>query len=305
MQPADRLQLRPGTLAASLAGATCRAIAAGALRPIDTEAHLVEDSGVRFLVRVASSLARKDAELAKRVGQERDDGRAFDPFLPYEEAMFVADVSDTHVALLNKFNVIEHHLLIVTREFVHQEEWLDLADFRALDACLAELPSLGFYNGGVVAGASQPHKHLQLVPLPMAPDGPAVPIEPLLGGRGAIGVLDQLDPLPFAHRFVRLDPDRDLRDPEVATRELTLYRSGLEALGLGGPRPSGPYNLLVTREWMLLVRRGAEHFRDVSINALGFAGSLFVRDETRLRDVIETGPMNVLRAVSRPRPTAR
>jgi len=305
MQSHDRLELRPGTLAVNLGDATRRATADGALRPIDTEVHFVEDAGVRFLVRVASNLARKDAELAKRVRQERDEGQAFNPFLPYEKAMFVADVSDTHVALLNKFNVIEHHLLIVTREFVHQEEWLDLADFRALDACLAELPSLGFYNGGVVAGASQPHKHLQLVPLPMAPEGPAVPVEPLLGENGAIGALGELDALPFAHRFVRLDEGRDLRDPDVAARVFELYRTGLEALGLGGSRPSGPYNLLVTREWMLLVPRAAEHFRDVSINALGFAGSLFVRDEARLREVIETGPMNVLRAVSRPRPTAR
>ena len=45
---------------------------------------------------------------------------AVNPFLPYDPDLVVADISDTHVALLNKFNVIDHHLLIVTRCF----KWL-------------------------------------------------------------------------------------------------------------------------------------------------------------------------------------
>ena len=40
-------------------------------------------------------------------------------------------------------------------------------------AASGEFASLAFCNGGVEAGASQPHKHLQRVPLPLAPEGPA------------------------------------------------------------------------------------------------------------------------------------
>ena len=36
-----------------------------------------------------------------------------------------------------------------------------------MNAILAEFDGLGFYNGGETAGASQPHKHLQIVPLPL------------------------------------------------------------------------------------------------------------------------------------------
>ena len=281
-----------GSLPEKLAATTRTALASGALRSIETESHFVEEAGARFLVRVASNLARKDAELAKRVRQERDEGQSFNPFLPYEEAMFVADVSETHVALLNKFNVIDHHLLVVTREFIHQEELLDLADFSALDRCLAESPSLGFYNGGIEAGASQPHKHLQLVPLPMAEAGPAVPIEPLL------------DRLPFTHVLTRLDPTRDLRSPTSARLELELYRAALDHLGIApfdagaGARHERPYNLLLTREWMLVVPRSREHFGEVSINGLGFAGSLFVRDEAQLQAIEDEGPLGVLCAVT-------
>ncbi|NIO40609.1 MAG: phosphorylase, partial [Burkholderiales bacterium] len=40
---------------------------------------------------------------------------AMNPFLPYGKDLFVSDISETHLALLNKFNVIDYHLLIVTR----------------------------------------------------------------------------------------------------------------------------------------------------------------------------------------------
>jgi ATP adenylyltransferase len=49
---------------------------------------------------------------------------------------------------------------------------------------------------------------------------------------------------------------------------------------------------------MMLVPRRAEHSEGVSINALGFAGSLFVRNETQM-DIIRTrGPMSMLKQVA-------
>ena len=60
---------------------------------------------------------------------------------------------------------------------------------------------------------------------------------------------------------------------------------------------SRPYNLLLTRRWMLVVPRAVEHWRRVSINSLGFAGSLLVRDRRELAELRETGPVEVLRRV--------
>ncbi|TMH28158.1 MAG: hypothetical protein E6H63_09175 [Betaproteobacteria bacterium] len=62
--------------------------------------------------------------------------------------------------------------------------------------------------------------------------------------------------------------------------------------------PLAPYNLLVTRDWMLVVPRRQERYESISVNALGFAGSLFVRDAAELELVRRAGPMNVLRAVT-------
>lgn len=53
------------------------------------------------------------------------------PFLPYEEALWVEHLSETHALLLNKFNVVPHHSLVVTRTFQEQTEALNEADLEA------------------------------------------------------------------------------------------------------------------------------------------------------------------------------
>jgi ATP adenylyltransferase len=103
--------------------------------------------------------------------------------VPPEPELTVGGVGPTHVAVLNKYPVIDRHLLIVTREFAHQEALIDTADFAALAAVMREFPSLGFYNGGKTAGASQPHKHLQVVPLPLGRGGQSLRLHAHLAGR--------------------------------------------------------------------------------------------------------------------------
>jgi ATP adenylyltransferase len=307
--------LKPGTLWPAILRQTEHALRCGALRPIDTTQALIEQAGIRFVVRQVSSLTRKEATReaggANRVKAE--ERNAVNPFLPYDPDLFVADLSDTHVALLNKFNVIDHHLLIVTRRFEAQETLLDLADFTALSACMAEFDGVGFYNGGAAAGASQRHKHLQMVPLlrgesgesgePGADSEPPLPIESVLADARMAGSTGTLPALTFRHAFARLDlnPGASLPAPQTA---FDCYRALLDALGLravevdGELRQPAPYNLLVTRRWMLLVPRSAETTEGISVNALGFAGSLFVRDAAQLQTIEALGPMTVLQRVA-------
>jgi len=104
-----------------------QALASGALHPIASQARLLRDGGIDFVVRVITNLARK----AQAIKAGDSSQPAKDPFLPpYEPDLYVGDLSPTHVALLNKFNVLDHHLLIVTRAFEDQRRWLTLADFR-------------------------------------------------------------------------------------------------------------------------------------------------------------------------------
>ncbi|MEH2269228.1 MAG: phosphorylase [Nostoc sp.] len=292
-----KILLKPGTLWTSVKQQTEHALQCGALLSIPTEFEFVEQDNVRFLVRILSNLNRKKAAEEKQKKQSATSGQKFNPFLPYEEDLFVADISDTHVCILNKFNVVDYHQLIITRSFEEQESLLTLEDFTAMWACLADFDGLAFYNSGKTAGASQRHKHLQLVPLPLAPSGSKIPIEPLLRAAKFQDSSVTSVKLPFIHAFAPLDPDW-VQSPFVgAQATLEVYRTLRHAVGLDA-RQSGAYNLLATREWMLIVPRSQEHFQSISVNSLGFAGALLVRNAAEMEILKAQGPMTILKNVA-------
>ncbi|WP_434662168.1 DUF4922 domain-containing protein [Paraburkholderia sp. A3BS-1L] len=296
----------------AIAQRTHHALLCGALQPIETTLTHIDDGGVRFVVREVSSLAHKEA--ARHAGAPSQDALQTptppprrNPFLPYDEDLCVGDLSSTHVALLNKYNALDEHLLIVTRRFAPQEALLDHADFAALLVVLRGYDALVFYNGGPEAGASQPHKHLQAVPLPLDVQGASVPIETLLGA--AAPNESRVPGLPFAHAFARLDLDGHAADEiadQEAQRALDAYCALLRTAGVGAvhvdgvPHQRTPYNLLVTRRWMLVVPRETERVAGISVNALGFAGSLFVRDAEQYETLARIGPMTALARVAKP-----
>lgn len=283
-----------GNLWSQVLAQTQYALQTGALQPIETSCEVIQQVSLEFLVRISSSLNRKAQ------AQAQPAGAAFNPFLPYDPDLFVADLSQTHLCLLNKYNVTPHHLLIITRAFEPQATLLSLPDFAALWLCMNQLEqqkieSLGFYNSGKQAGASQPHRHLQIVPLPLAPSH-RLPIQAALekleplSGNGAATVW-QSPMLPFGHAIVRLSAT------PTATDAHTAYLLLLSQLGLNQPEPP-PYNLLVTRQWMLVVPRRQEQFGSIPVNALGFAGSLFVRDLAQLAQLKQLKPLQLLAEVA-------
>jgi ATP adenylyltransferase len=281
--------LPTGTLSAAIAERTASALRAGELERLENELHVVEADGIAFAVRVLAGLGRK-----RRASQaQRASGR--NPFLPYEEALRVAELSDTHVCLLNKYYAVPGHVLIATRRFEEQESPLSRADFAALWSCLREIDGMGFYNSGAAAGASQRHKHLQLVPLPLGP-GAAFPLasrvaaaargEPAAAARGLPGPAAGADVGALAGR----EPDAAAAESERIYRDL-LRRAGAEP-------GRTPYNLLATRRLLWLVPRERERWQGIPVNALGFAGALLVPGGDALARVRSLGPPAVLRAVA-------
>lgn len=294
----DNISLKPNTLWNRLQAQTKYALAVGALQPIPHQYQLVKQDNISFIVRIIANLERKHKARKK---QERS-GNNFNPFLPPEKDLFVADISDTHLCILNKYNVVDYHLLIITRVFEDQESHLNFADFSALWACQREFDSLAFYNSGKLAGASQSHKHLQLVPLPLAPDGIALPIELALVSMEFQGKVGKIPQFAFPHGFIYLNLAETTSTTKAAEVALESYHTLLAHLSLPGDcqRPGGAYNLLATREWMLLVPRSQESFASISVNALGFAGALLVRNQQQLTTLKETGPLAVLQQVAQP-----
>ncbi len=294
-----------GTLWDSIVKTAEHALTIGALQPFATDYTFIEDAGIRFFVRILSSLTHKD-EAKKRQEAELKAGRNANPFFQPEKELTVADISKTHLAVLNKFNVVKHHLLIITRAFEGQDMLLNQKDFEALWLCMAEFDALGFYNGGREAGASQQHKHLQMVPLPLAPSGPLIPIEPLLAA-APVKKIGTVPGFPFLHSFAPFERELANSPLEAAKKAYELYTAMLANVGMTPPKASGqtrqsmPYCFLATRDWMLLVPRTREFFEDISLNSLAYAGSLFVRNEQQLETIKKLGPLKALASVAMPK----
>ncbi|MFB6259645.1 MAG: hypothetical protein ABEK42_02870, partial [Thiohalorhabdaceae bacterium] len=130
---------------------TTQALETGALKPIPTECEVVPDAGVDFQVRIAPNLSEKIQEVREQ--QEREAaGESADPFAAPEPDLLVGNLSATHFGLLNKFPVLEHHLLLVTHAYEDQQAPLNEADFQAVHRALTEVDGLAFYNAGDTAG---------------------------------------------------------------------------------------------------------------------------------------------------------
>lgn len=256
------MQERSHALHDRIRRAAAHAERCGALVPLATAVAEVVEDGERFEVRVLERLPHKDAV------RRTQDREGHDPFLPHDPDLFVADVSATHFCLLNKYPILDDHVLLVTRAFAPQTDPLDADDFAALAWCLAQQDGVGFYNAGPEAGASQPHKHLQFVP-----GDRWRPVRNLGVASGELAV-----PAPT--------------DPEAL---LAAYRRLRGELGF--ERRERPYNLLLTRQWMLLVPRTRAECEGIPVNALAFAGAMLARDRAQLARLRELGPRAVLRAV--------
>jgi ATP adenylyltransferase len=257
------------------------AIASGAMHSFECALEFVQDAGVEFVVRVATKFPQ--GETAAGRGKEAPK-LARNPFENPEPRLIVRDLTPTHRALLNKFSVLREHLLVVTKQFEEQRSPVTVRDFEALAVVLDDAEVLAFYNGGAEAGASQAHKHLQVVTLPLSPRH-SIPMDTLLAN-------DQ-DRLPFRHAFTRLAPGQVARPGEMEAAYRQLLREA-------AVEPGSPYNLLITHEWMLVVPRSRDKYEGISINSLAFSGSFFVRDAKHAAVIAAAGPMNVLKSVAMP-----
>ena len=283
-------RLEPGTLWDKVALTTRGALDAGTLEPLPVSLETATDRGIRFAVRVLTPSDRKRHHTAR----QKEKGE--NPFLPYEPTMFVSDVSPTHLCLLNKFPAVPGHTLIVTRAFEEQTAPLARADFEAAWLCLQEGEALVFYNSGGPAGASQPHRHLQIVPAPLAPGFLRSPIDAAVSDARFQEGMGRIEAFGFHHALARLRIAGAASHKRAAEVMHGLYLAMARAFGCD--KPERPYNLLLTRDWMLFVPRVRAHWERIGVNGLGFAGCLLVRGPEQLAALRAHGPLNVLRDVS-------
>lgn len=259
------------------------AAACGALVPLQTN---IEDLGQGPFV-LRRLLSRTPKHL-------RAGGPKPNPFLPWDTDLEVGRLGGGHVLLLNKFPVQRGHLLVITAGWKAQSGWLEKADWQAVCAVNGDTSGLWFFNSCPEAGASQPHRHLQL--LPRHDSEPNCPLEPLF--EQWLSHPDDSARPPWSLALSRRQDPSDVLELE------TLYRQHCRQLGLGSPGstpvPRAPYNLLFSDRWLLTVRRRQDHVRGFSLNALGYAGYLLATEDSDLDWLRQSGPWTLLQQAAAP-----
>ena len=212
------------------------------------------------------------------------------------------------------------HFILVTREFKPQTHLLEADDVDAAYACVQAYREAGqglyvFFNSGDHSGASQPHRHLQLLPIERMKDG----LENTERGREWTVLADEIcgreETLPFTIFTSRIGTDMSAE--ERHRTYLSLYKRavratlpGVEAAEEGEAQMS--YNFAMTSTSMALCPRTAEGARisnsdggeigSIALNGTVLAGTALVKskaewDALRARSAIL---LEVLRGIGVP-----
>lgn len=219
------------------------------------------------------------------------------------------------VVLLNKYSVVPHHFLLVTKEYRPQSSPLMPSELihayqLLLSARKAGRKFFAFYNCGENSGASQAHKHIQFVPLA---DESGPPIEHL-ARKAQLEFADRpfsLKELSYASHTFRFPSD--MNSLSIDRLEMILSSAFIQLLDLSistirhdpdYPTGSPSYNVILTLEHLHLIPRRHDTYTltetkdKIGINSLGFAGMLLVKSEGELEAVKQEGVAKILRGVA-------
>jgi diadenosine tetraphosphate (Ap4A) HIT family hydrolase len=127
----------------------------------------------QFQLRFCPSLAKKP--IPKLEKPTPTPKKHFDPFDDPSPDLHITDIpltAPTHLLVLNKFPIIAGHFILATKTNKQQTHILEQDDLEATYACLKAWGAEGkqkrlfaFFNSGEHSGASQPHRHLQFLPV--------------------------------------------------------------------------------------------------------------------------------------------
>ncbi|KAL8420440.1 hypothetical protein RB594_003285 [Gaeumannomyces avenae] len=310
-----------------------------------TQATVLHVNSIPFQLRFSPALASKPKPPKPAPSNAPDTKQPlpFNPFADPSPTLVVARLDPpSHVLVLNKFAVVPEHFILATASFEPQAHLLSAADLAAARACVdayhdhdaSSSADAGgslfvFFNSGPHSGASQPHRHLQLLPVDRMRDGlpPGsgwrVLADALLaddengdGAQGGDG--DSLLLLPFRCFAERLDGAGGDGSSGEALRAayLRLYRRACEeVLGTtaeeeeeGEARIS--YNLAMTRDVMALCPRraeggpvvagdgGEEEVGRLALNGTVLAGTALVKSQAEW-DALRADPGQLVRVLAR------
>ncbi|EFR02027.1 hypothetical protein MGYG_05029 [Nannizzia gypsea CBS 118893] len=279
---------------------------AGSLVFSQTEVTSLQSSSIPFQLRYCPALAVKPTNKSPQPGSTTTANatkpKKIDPFENPHTDLLIAQIpasGPTHTLVLNKFPVIPNHFILATKAFKPQTHLLEVDDLHAAFACLKEWEKpagelcgdenvqvakkqkrlFAFFNSGEHSGASQPHRHLQFLPVEdMHQVDDVANWTPLIDGeslteKGETSELLQRPKLPFVTYTAPLS--HNSTPEELHRAYLSLYAMAVTAAAqhsealLQGISDSGSlgtegeavisYNLAMTTSRMMICPRRSEH----------------------------------------------
>ena len=215
-------------------------------------------------------------------------GPKINPFKPWDKILEIDSIGNGHQLILNKYPVQLGHVLLITNEWKEQNGWLDIKDWEAIKEVNKDTSGLWFFNSGPLAGASQPHRHIQL--LRRDPSELSCPREKWILALNNLNYKNE----KFTKNIILKKFSKSLNEENI----YEIYKDLSYNLGLGDPRndkkPKYPYNLIFTDRWMIIIKRKTDNLFGISINALGFAGYILVTENSDIKYLRELGPEKLL-----------
>eukprot|EP01039_Chlorochromonas_danica_P000212 gene211-227_t len=148
------------------------AIADGSLKTKAISTSIVNSQGLKFVV---CKLLPKTPYSGNIVDQSQSSTAqpVLDPFAKdrLEQSLVVHnfhdDQSDSfrYTMILNKFNTIPDHALIVSHDFIPQIRSISKEELILMYWTIRTIGGVAWYNSNALSGASQLHKHLQVLPI--------------------------------------------------------------------------------------------------------------------------------------------
>ncbi|KAG8416366.1 hypothetical protein J3458_006958 [Metarhizium acridum] len=317
----------PSNLPSLIKTTFAKALSGGDLHYFPTKVTILPVNSVPFQLRFSPALANKpkppqDASLTPK--------KPFDPFANPPPALYIADVGPSHYLVLNKFAIVPEHFILATKEFKQQTDVLEEADLEATLACMEAFESedegedgglFAFFNCGEHSGASQPHRHIQLLPIDRMRDG----LESENGHHpwNVLADGEHLEETPFVVFSEPITPG--MSGAEVYSVYLRLYGQACKAIGerngahapavqvTAGAPSQISYNMAMTKSRLVIcprlaeggpVRgRNGEDMGRLALNGTLLAGTALVKNEAEW-DALRENPAclaDVLRGIGLPR----
>ncbi|KAI5859306.1 hypothetical protein GGS23DRAFT_600595 [Durotheca rogersii] len=258
-------------------------VESGELLWVETRPIYVRSETLNFQFRVAGSLKRKPrtSHLSTVENAFADEDPRFSLGL----------YGGRHKLILNKYCVVRPQFVLHTVDFEPQRDALNGFDLGAARTVLCSLESsfMVIFNCGHDSGASVGHKHLQIIPRPPPTEHELFPDRYI---SGQAGNAHQVPGIPFDHSVHAITADTS------GESLLQIYNDLRSSLRLG---PEAPHNVILVREWMMVIPRSKAGNGMMSANAAAMLGMVWVNSEEEYEAWVKHGPLNALLEFGVPR----